>query len=200
MTPNGLVSKLRNLLKDYLKPRYYARSFLGVRTFVLEDANIDESTLVIEKNGVEWDSDNYSYSSITGKLTIHETTGEELTSGVDTLGIYYSCYEKYSDTELEGYIKSALYYLSITNYETFSLGTGEEMSPEPTELQENLIVIVASILAKGNIHSYRTPEFTITFGDNTSIEDKIKKLVGDFSMSEGNIVYIDLTASAAEED
>lgn len=200
MSPNDLIEKLRNLLQDNLKPRYYIRSFLGSRTFILEDGNISENTLVIEKNGVEWDSENYSYSSVTGKLTIHEATGEELESGVDTLGIYYSCYEKYSDTELASYIKNSLYYLSIFNYETFSLGTGEELDPTPTEVQENLIVIIASVLAKGNIRSYRTPEFTITFGDNLSIEDKMKKLIDDFNKCYGNISYIDLTECAAEED
>jgi len=200
MTPNDLIAKLRNLLQDNLKPRFYTRSFLGSRTFILEDANISEATLIVEKNGVEWDSDNYSYSSITGKLTVHETTGEELISGTDTLGFYYSCYEKYSDSELESYIKNALYYLSIFNYETFTLGTGEEISPTPEEVQENLIVIVAGILAKGTIKSYRTPEFTIVFGDNLSIEDKIQKLVDNFSPCYGRLDYIDLSESAAEED
>jgi hypothetical protein len=199
-TPNSLVPKLRNLLQDNTKPRFYTRSFLGSRVFILEDSNIDESTIVIEKNGVEWDSDNYSYNSITGKLTIHEVTGEELTSGVDTLGFYYSCYEKYSDSELESYIKNSIYYLSIFDYETFTLGTGEEISPEPEEVQENLIVIVAAILAKGTIKSYKTPEFTIVFGDNLSIEDKIQKLVDNFSPAYGTFEYIDLTESAAEED
>lgn len=197
MTPTGLIPKLRNLLQDNLKVQDpIDLTFYTSRIFSLPDKNIDETTLVVEKNGTEWSNDNYTYD---GKLRINETTGEELVSG-DVIRVSYSCYEKYSNSELEGYIKSALYYLSVFNYETFSLGTGDVLDPEPIEQQENAIVITAVIIAKGNIRSYKTPEITVTFADNLSIEDKIKKIIDECSESFGNIDYVDLNYSAAEDD
>jgi len=198
MTPN-IVLKLRNLVQDNLKSRNYSRTFYTSKIFLLEDANVIDP-VIIERNGEEWESENYEYNHDTGKLVIHEvSTGEELVPG-ENLIISYSCYEKYSTSELETYIKNTFYYLSLFGYETFTLETGDTIAPEPTEVQENLIALVASILIKGTIKSYRTPEFTIQFSDNLSIEDKIKKLVDDFDKSYGNITYIDLTESASDED
>lgn len=198
MTPN-LIAKLRNLLNDNLKPRNYSRIFYTSKVFLLEDSNIVEP-VVIERNGKEWDSENYEYNPLTNKVTINEVTGEdELVSG-ENLVFSYNCYEKYSNSELESHIKNAFYYLSVFDYETFTLETGDIISPEPTEKQENLIAIVAKILIVGDVKSYRTPEFTKIFANNLSVEDKIKQLINDFEKSFGNITYIDLSESSAEEE
>jgi len=200
MTPSGLINKLRNLLKDNSKPFSYARTFYSSKIFKLEEANVIADSLVLEKNGVEWGDGNWNYDSDTNKVTIQEETGEELESG-DVIAFSGNCYKKYSDSELESYIKNALYWLSVFNYETYSLGTGEILDPEPSEREENLIVIVASILGKGNpIVSYRTPEFTIVYGERMSLEDKIKNIIDNVDIVTGSIDYIDLSYSAAEDD
>ena len=138
---------------------------------------------------------NYSYSTVTGKITIIGT----LAAG-DSLEIDYSYYTKYSDTELAGYIKAAISHLSVEKYKTFAVKDDNIIFPTPTELEENLIAIVASILVKGSIVSYRTPEFTITFERGDSIEKKIKKITRQFNKTYGNIKYIRMDEKVVELD
>jgi hypothetical protein len=198
MIPN-LISKVRNLIDDNLVHRSYDRSFISSKIFLLEDNNVVSASIVIEKNGEIWDADNYSYDEDTNKITIAEETGEDLEVG-DSLRFNFDCYEKYSDAEIERQIKNALVYLSVEKYETFDLETGDTLNPEPTSLQENLIAMVAAILIKGTIRSYRTPEFTITFGDNLTVDEKISQLITKFSKTYGSYVYIDPTDDPALEE
>ncbi len=129
---------------------------------------------------------NYSY--LAGIVTV---TGN-LTAG-DSLRFDYNAYSKYSDTELQGYIRSALYYLVAEQYKTFVIRPPALIMPTPTEDEECLIAIIAGILIKGSIRSYRTPEFTITFGEGMSVEQKIKQLLNQFQKAFGNIEYTDLS-------
>lgn len=138
---------------------------------------------------------NYSYSTTTGKITIVGT----LTAG-DSFTFTYNAYEKYSDTELQGYIRSALYYLTAEKYGTFKILPPTSIFPTPSEGEECLIAIIASILIKGSIRQYRTPEITITFGENLSSEEKIKRLVQQFKKSYGVLEYVDPTDESAIED
>jgi hypothetical protein len=136
---------------------------------------------------------NYSYSA--GIVTV---TGN-LTAG-DSLRFDYSAYSKYSDTELQGYIRSACYYLTAEKYKTFAIRPPTLIFPTPTEDEEALLAIIACILIKGSIRQYRTPEFTITFGENLSIEQKIKQSVAKFKKAFGYIDYVDLDEQAAETE
>jgi len=128
---------------------------------------------------------NYSYSSTTGKITILGT----LTPG-DSLEINFSYYTKYSDNELRGQIKSALIYLSVEKYGTFAAKIDNIIFPTPNETEENLIALIAAILIKGDVVSYRTPELTMTFERGDSKEKKIKKLVRQFKKTYGCLKYI----------
>ncbi len=129
---------------------------------------------------------NYSYSS--GIVTIIGN----LTAG-DSLRFDYQAYSKYSDTELQGYVRSALYYITAEQYGTFTIRPPTLIFPTPTEAEEALIAIIATILIKGSIRQYRTPEFTITFGENLSTEQKIKQAINQFQKAFGSIGYTDLS-------
>jgi hypothetical protein len=136
---------------------------------------------------------NYSYSA--GIVTV---TGN-LTAG-DTLRFDYQAYSKYSDTELQGYIRSAVYYLTAEKYRTFAVRPPTLITPTPFEDEECLIAIIAAILMKGAIRQYKTPEFSITFGENLSIEQKIKQAISNFKKTFGYIDYINLDLQPADTD
>ena len=72
--------------------------------------------------------------------------------------------------------------------------------PTPTSNEENLIAVVASILIKGDIVSYRTPELTINFERGDSKEIKIKKFVRQFKKTYGCLEYIDPSETIVSED
>jgi hypothetical protein len=136
---------------------------------------------------------NYSYSA--GIVTV---TGN-LTAG-DSLRFDYSAYSKYSDTELQGYIRSACYYLTAEKYKTFAIKPPTLIFPTPTEDEEALLAIIACILINNSIRSYRTPEFTINFNEDESKDKKIRRAVANFKKSFGYIDYVDLDEQAAESE
>jgi hypothetical protein len=138
---------------------------------------------------------NYSYSTTTGKLTITGT----LAVG-DTLEINYSYYNKYSDNELRGFIRAAISYLSVEKYGTFTVKSDNVIFPTPTEEQENLLAVIAGILIKGDIISYKTPELTITFERGDSKDKKIKKLTRQFKKAYGVLVYIKMDEKIVDVD
>jgi len=250
-----IISKTRDLIQDNYQYNSESQEYIISKIFTLQYANIDASSLVVYKNGVLWAASNYSYDSDTGKVTVTGT----LAVG-DVLEFTYNAYNKYSDTEIRGYIRSALYHLSVEQYKTFIIegdtiyysltgivavtnlsatitGTNTAFTTEliigdtikikteiftvltidsdtsltldsayqgetasgliayriPTASQQNLIAIIASILIKGSIRSYRTPEISITFEEGMSIEQKIKQVLRQFTKAYGVMEYIDPT-------
>jgi len=184
-----IITKIRNLILDILnsdgRDAWTYESVNASKIITLIESNIVSSSIVVYKNGVAWSSDNYSYSSITGKLTV---TGS-LTAG-DSLEIDYSYYAKYSDTELKGFLKAAISYLSVGKYKTFAVRSDDIIFPSPDESEQNLIALIACILIKGDVIGYRTPELTISFERSDSKEKKIKKLLRQFKKSYGDLDYI----------
>jgi hypothetical protein len=187
-----IITKVRNLIDDGLKidgrDVYNYETSSSSKIFTLTESNISSSTIIVYKNGVVWAASNYSYSSTTGKLTITGT----LVVG-DILEVIYSYYAKYSDTELQGFIRGAISYLSADHYKCFIVKPPALIFPTPTESEENLIAIIATIIIKGDVVSYRTPELTILFERGDSKEKKIKKFIRQFKKTFGVLDYIDLT-------
>ena len=131
---------------------------------------------------------NYSFDSSTCELTVSGS----LTVG-DNLYVTYSFYEKYSDTELQGWIRAAISYLVVEKYKTFAIKPPTIIFPTPNEDEEQLLSIIAAILIKGDIVSYKTPEITLNFERGDNKETKIKKIIRHFKKSSGYLCYIDLT-------
>lgn len=191
-----IIAKLRDLIQDNLVSNgTQTEEFLSSKIFTLYFSNVETSTIKVYRNGSLVSGANYTFDEDTAKLTY---TGTIVTG--DNIEITYSYYAKYSDNELAGYVRSALYYLSAEQYKTFTITSGEILDPEPTEMENNLIALVASILVKGNIRSYRTPEFTITFGDNLSTDQMIKQSILQFKKAYGNYTYIDLKKEPEQLD
>jgi len=186
-----IILKIRNLLEDNLRTDgvdvFTYESTSSSKIFSLTKSNVSSASIIVYKNGVIWASSNYSYSAITGKLTVTGT----LTAG-NTLEVNYSYYEKYSDTELQGFIRATLTYLSTDKYKTFTCKSDNIIFPTPDEAEENLIALIATILIKGDIVSYRTPEITINFERGDSKEKKISKIIRKSKKCFGVLGYVDL--------
>jgi hypothetical protein len=191
----NLLVKIRDIIADNYQSIIGAdvQDYISSKIFTLQYSNIDSATLIVYKNGVLWSGSNYSYDA--GIVTITGT----LTAG-DSLRFDYNAYAKYSDAELQGYIRSALYYLTAEKYKTFVIRPPTLIMPTPSEDEECLIAIIAAILIKGSIREYRTPEFSISFGESISVEEKIREAVSKFKKSFGYLGYIDLSEQAAETE
>ena len=196
-----IITKTRNLIEDILKTDgrdvYTFESLSSSKIFTLTESNIDATTIIVYKNGVVWADINYNYSAITGKLTI---TGA-LAAG-DSLEVIYSYYGKYSDNEIRGFIKATISHLAVEKYKTFAVKSDNIIFPTPSESEENLFALIASILVKGSVRSYRTPELTITFNESLSKEEKIKLAIRKFKKAYGVFKYVNLEEDVTipEED
>lgn len=192
----NIINKVRDLIEDNYKYSSEIQEYYGgAKIFTLQNANISETSLKVYKNGTLWADTNYSYDSDTGKVIVTGT----LDTG-DNLEFAYNTYEKYSDTELKGYIRSALYHITIEKYKTFAAKPSGIIFPTPSESEEDLIAIIASILIKGSIRSYKTPEFAVIFEEGTSADDKIKQSIRQFNKAYGHLTYIDPEAEEAQDD
>lgn len=191
-----IVAKVRDLIVDNYKYNSEIQEYYGgAKIFPLQSANIDSTSLVVYKNGTVWADSNYSYDSDTSQVTVTGT----LTAG-DNLRFAYNAYEKYSDAELQGYIRAALYRLTAEKYKTFAVKPPSIIFPTPSEIEEDLIAIIASLLISGSIRSYRTPEFSITFEDGISVDKKITKLIQQYTKAYGYFDYIDLGETVEDDD
>lgn len=184
-----IIEKVRNLIDDNLITtgidNFTYESSTSSKIFTLTEANISSATIIVYKNGVVWASANYSYSTTTGKLTV---TGS-LTAG-DTLEVTYSYYAKYSDNEIKGRIKASISYLAVEKYGTFTVKSDNVIFPTPTEIEEDLMAVIASILIKGDVANYRTPEISISFEKSDNKETKIRKFIRQMKKTYGCLKYI----------
>jgi hypothetical protein len=185
---NTIITKLRDLVTDNYKYTPDIFEYKGIsKIFTLTEANIDVTSLACYKNGTLWAPANYSYNVTTGKVTVTGT----LASG-DILEFVYNAYEKYSDTELKGYIRAAITYLATEKYGIFTAKSDDIIFPTPTEAEENLIALIASIITNPPISSYRTPELSINFPGSSTKEEKIKLAIRQFKKTFGCFKYIKL--------
>jgi hypothetical protein len=198
-----IVEKVRNLVDDLLnaagRQEFDFLSISSSKVFTLSESNVTASTVKVYKNGSLWSTDNYTFDSATNQIIVEEESGEELEVG-DTLLVIFSFYKKYSDTEIEAYIKAAIICLSVEQYKTFTISESDLIFPTPTEIEENLIAVVASILMQGGIQQYRTPELSITFQDSDSKEVRITKLIKKYKKTYGILEYIDPKATTVDDN
>lgn len=182
-----ILTKIRNLVNDNLLTNgSQTFTYYTSKIFTLAQINISSATVSVYKNGVV-QATGWTYSSTTNKVTYTAS----LLSG-DSIEIIYSYYKKYSDTEINGYIRSALSYLSIEGYKVFVCKTDNLIFPTPDESEENLIAVIASIIMGGNIKQYKTPEVTIIFQGDLSVEDRIRLVIRQATKSGIVLGYISL--------
>lgn len=189
-----IIEKIRDIIGDNLVKSVDIFEYLSSDIFTLQEANPIESSLSVLVNGLLHNgSGKWSFDPNTNKITVDDIAVS------DIIEIDYNTYLKYSDNEIKSYIRAALVYISVEKYKDFK-NQSDYIFPTPIEKEENLIALIASILINPPVKSYRTPEFSITFGETMSKEEKIKKLVKQYKSYIGVIDYIDLSSNVEVED
>jgi hypothetical protein len=171
MTLTEIVTVVRYLIQDISSATDDIFTYENSSIFTLTEANVIAVT-ELYINDVEITS-GFSYDTSTNQVTVSAS----LTTG-DIVKISYTCYQGYSDTELDSFIRYALVLLSVYKYGTFTEDTTEDLYPEPTEEEKNLIALIASILIHPDNKSYALPDVRITV-PNSEIPtmDRIRKIL-----------------------
>ncbi len=127
----------------------------------------------------------YSFDSDTNKVTITRSC-----LAGDTIEIQYTYYPNYSSTILKNFIKGALTHISINGYKDFVVDPDDdEIYPDPTLNEKNLIAAVSAILINKPINSFRLPDMTINYPVDMPTDKKISRTIAVFKKTQGHGVF-----------
>lgn len=193
-TISDVIVIIRGIIKDLQKnDGRISFEYIGDSTFNIPHSFINSTSLKVYQNGTEISETDFIYNSDTNQVTIDfQNSGDVLTNG-DIIIITYSYYQKYSDEELEGYIKSSLAYFTQFNYKKIFEVENDEIVAnndlKPTIQEVYFISLVASILIDPQNIEINTPEFKLTSNRSKSDQDQIKDAFEFFSRNLGEISF-----------
>ena len=173
-----ISGKLRSLINDVLKTdgsEIFTYSTSKIFKLLKENAT---ATTAFKINDILPDSgETISFNASSNEATIVA----DLTAK-DEIEIQYSYYNKYSEADIQDYIRSALVYISVysecEDYELELDGDNNyQIEPTPSNLQSDIIVLVAGILIKPNWVKYKLPDVELTFPRTQTKETRIIKLI-----------------------
>lgn len=178
MSFTTIRSKLRNLINENYKSGTDVFTFTSSRVFSLSEEHIgDVSEVYVNDEALGESGAGWSYSTTSNKVTL--SSSASLSAG-DTIQIDYTFYPNYSNDELDAYIKGSFAHIAVNQYKTFEVND-DDINPEPTEAEENLIALVAAIMIKPDNKSYRLPELSVNVPFNSlSTNDMIQKVIASF--------------------
>lgn len=174
-----LLTKLRAILQDSSQSTLESFTATASRTFAIAQDNVEEIT-EITVNGTAIASTVYDYDDSSQTVTIDEGS----VAATDVVIIYFD-FNKYSDTVLTDYLRSALIFMDVYTYPiSFIISSGDvEIYPIPKVKEQSLIAIIASILVKPNYSEYRTSSILVKIPIKLTKEERIEKLISMFKFS-----------------
>lgn len=178
----SIIPVVRTLINDDEASKTDIFVYTSSSLFTLTEKNITGivSVSVNEvESGVTYDAD-----IATGKVSITSPLSVD-----DVVQIDYTCYSNYSDTEITGYIKSALVHISINNVTTYFID-GVNLNPEPTDAEANLIATIASIIINPQNISYRLPDISVAVPKDLNTMDKIRKVIAIYKKDNSGFMFI----------
>lgn len=172
-------TKIRALVVDNSKSDFQTFVYTTTPIFTIAQTNITIVKVLLD--GIE--TDDYTFDEDTNKITI--TASALDTSSV--IEVDYT-YTKYSDTELDGYIRSALVFISVYshsdefNYELEGESAGDtEIVPTMDSHIGDLVALVSSILIKPGYSQYNLPNLKVVYPEKMTKEERIAKLITRFN-------------------
>ena len=174
---------VREVINDTVKTRKQIETYEASSVFTLDEDNPVTVSAVL-KNDVEQSTDDWSYDSDTGKVTITFSA-----SAGNTIEIQYTYYPNYSSAEIQNFIKRALVELSINQYATFIIASST-IYPDPNPEEEHLIAAVAAVLIKPDNKSYRLPDLQVNVPVSKPTYLIIRDLINAFKKCKSGIIDV----------
>jgi hypothetical protein len=194
-TVESITPIIRGLIKD--QSRNDGRdvfSYYGDDKFTLSESFINESSIKIHVNNELVSDDNWTYNDDTNQILYDAVdSGTEL-NDEDVIVITYSYYKNFSDTEIKGYIQSALTYFPIHHYlKTFLLDDDDIVAInnlKPTVNELYLICIISAILIDPqNINIDVDGTFKVSANRDKSDEQQIKEIFSQYRRFSGKLSF-----------
>jgi len=165
---NEIIQYLRDFINDNGKRQSFVFIYEGVDTIPLPVEVKEIISITANGNPINYTLDN-------NIITINDS----LNNG-DIIQIELKYY-KYSNEELKGFIRQALYYLTIYGYGTYTIESGDEITPELATNEKYLVADIASILILENYTEKRLPNgMVVRYPKNKSKRQIIEDLIYNF--------------------
>jgi len=161
-------------------------------SFKLSEAYVDSTSIKVFKNGTELLT-GWSYNSSTNRVTISASLTKN-----DSIIITFSYYAKYSDTEIIGYLKSALMHFVQKQYKkTFYVNSNNEVVTlngiNPTEEEANIIALITAIeIDPQNVNVNIQGTFTVSATEKLSKTEQIDRVFDRFLRNFGTIDFMEI--------
>ena len=175
----SIITKIRALVTDNSQSGFETFIYTTSPIFTIAQNNLTIVKVLLDGNVTT----DYTFDTVTNKITI-TATGLETSFVIEVDYTYF----KYSNTELDGYIRSALVFLSVYSkddnfeFELEGESAGDsEVVPTMDSHTGDLVSLVASILIKPSYISYKLPNLTVTYPVKMPKEERIEKLIGKFN-------------------
>ncbi|GEM_PF-1378789 len=191
-----LRTKIRALIEDFAKANFQVFTYTNSNIFTLAEPHIVAITKVLINGNELQSGESYSFDPSTNKITIN---GVSFNTG-DTIEVDFT-FNKYSDVELNEYIRAALVWLSIYDYTEgdFELESNN-VFPTLSNKEEDMVSIIASILIKPDYTSYKLPNVSVIYPEHSTKEQRIKDLINYFKHGVGAVGVINWHRSIVEHD
>ena len=173
---SDIRTKIRALIGDISSCECEVFTYEGSNIFTLCADNVTSITSVTVNGNELASGETYTYDATCNKLTIDAT----LTTN-DIIEVKF-CGTKYSDAELNSYVEASLVYISIhddCSDEDFELDD-EEIFPTPTNKEEDLIALIASIMIKPDYTVYKLGDLRVQYPGNMTKEERIIEFITRF--------------------
>ena len=177
-------TKIRALIEDLAKSDFQVFAYSNSNIFTLAEPNIVTITRVLYNGDALGSGESYSFDSTTNKITV---SGVSFSTN-DLIEVDYT-FTKYSDDELDEFIRAALSWYNIFNYEDDDYELEEdEIFPDVSKKESDLIALICWILIKPDMSRYRTSAngVDIQFPVNQPKEDRIMALINRFKHGIGS--------------
>jgi len=197
VTTASIITILRGIIKDLeITDGRNAFVYATDSSFKLDSDRVSSTGMKVYKNGTELSSDDWAYNSDTNKVTITiVTSGVTLIAG-DNIIVTFNYFGKYSDTELQSYIKSNLVRFTQRQYKKrFYMSSSNEVVTDngdsPTRSEGDIIAIITAIDIDPQNVKIKTKDFEVSPSETKSKSEQISDVIGQFTKSYGVIEYLE---------
>lgn len=192
---SSLIPTIRGLIKDQkLTNGRDTFSYDTDNKFNLSESFIDEDSIQVFKNSELATSSDWTYDSDSNRVIVdYVDSGDDLEVD-DIVVITYSYYKKYSDTEIIGYVNSALtYFVQHKYHKVFEVNSSNQIicvnDIKPIVSELYFICLISAILIDPQNIEINTPEFKLTANRSDSDQKQIEKAFTQFKRMLGNVNF-----------
>ncbi len=193
---SDIIPIIRGLIDD--KNRIDGRDsfvFNGTdNVFTLTEDFVSESTIAVFQNSSQIPSQDFDYDSDNNQVTITFISSGLSLNEDDNILIKYNYNKKYSDTEIQGFLESALSYFVKHQYKkVFEVNADNEVVAEndldPTTEEIYIIAQISSILIDPQNVRITIPDLSMSANRDKSDQEQIKDVFVYFTNFVGAIDF-----------